>query len=369
MKALRRRFRDLAASVDGAPDAGLTLVPERPEQVAAVLAAASERAVTVVPWGGGTHQGLGGRVSPGLLLSTGGLNRIVDWQPEDLTVVVEAGVRVADLERHVAQAGQTALLPEAPGEATVGGCVAAGISGWRRLRYGPTRNRVLEVVLATGDGRIVHGGARVVKNAAGYGLARVATGSFGTLGVLTQVCLRLWPAPSTRSTVQVDDPEEALRVLHRPLAVVEADGRAMVYLEGAEDDVAAQAAALSGEALDGHRWPDPAAAPVLASIRVPPALTRRAVCLLDGAVCYRAAFGVGEVLGGFAVADVAGLSRLRAWAEGVGGALVLVSTPDDVYRQLDPWGAVPDTIELQQRLKAAFDPAGVLNPGRLPGGL
>ena len=179
MRVLRRRFGDLAVSVEGAPDVKLALAPEEPGQVAAVLQAASQRELSVVPWGGGTHQGYGGRVAPAFLLSTSRMDRIVDWQPEDLTVVVEAGVRVGDLERRLAEAGQTALLPEAPGEATVGGCVAAGVSGWRRLRYGPIRNRVLEVVLATGEGRIVRGGARVVKNVAGYGLPRLAVGSLG----------------------------------------------------------------------------------------------------------------------------------------------------------------------------------------------
>ncbi len=369
MKDLRHRFGDLVSSIEGVPDAGLVLAPQQPEQVAAVLDAASQKGIAVVPWGGGTHQGFGGRVSPGLLLSTSRLNRVIDWTPEDLTVVVEAGVRVADLERRLAEVGQTALLPEVPGEATVGGCIAAGVSGWRRLRYGPTRNRLLEVVFVSGDGRIGRGGARVVKNVAGYGLPRLATGSFGALGVITQVCLRLWPVPPVKAMVRVGDAEEALRILFRPLAVIEADGEVTVYLEGAEDDVAAQAAALGGEVSDGHRWPRPPSAPVVASLRVPPAWTRQAVDLLDGAAEYQAAFGVGEVLAGFTNPDVGELVRLREWAEDAGGALVVVSAPDDVYGQFDAWGMVPGTIELQRRLKAAFDPMGVLNPGRLPGGL
>jgi glycolate oxidase FAD binding subunit len=367
--ALRRRFGDLAATVDGAPEAELTLAPQKPDQVAAVLTAASEDGVTVVPWGGGTHQGFGGRVSPGLLLSTRRMDQIVDWQRRDLTIVVEAGMRVADLEQSLAGSGQTALLPEEPGEATVGGVVAAGISGWRRLRYGPTRSRVLEVVLVTGDGRVVRGGAQIVKNVAGTGVARLAIGSFGGLGVLVRVCLRLWPVPPAKATVHVGDAQEALRLLHRPLSVIEADGEAMVYLEGTEDDVAEQAASLEGEPVAGHQWPAPLSDPVQVSIRVPPALTGEAVSLLDGAAAYRAAHGVGEVIAGYGGPDVAELSRLRRWAEGVGGALVVVTAPDDLYEQFDPWGRVPDTIDIQRRLKAAFDPAGVLNAGRLSGGL
>ncbi|NIR39303.1 MAG: FAD-binding protein, partial [Gemmatimonadetes bacterium] len=93
--------------------------------------------------------------------------RVVDWQPDDLTVVVEAGVTVGTLESMLAERGQTALLPEWGPEATVGGVVAAGISGYRRARLGPTRDRVLEVTIVTGDGRVVRGGGRVVKNVSG----------------------------------------------------------------------------------------------------------------------------------------------------------------------------------------------------------
>ena len=128
-------------------------------------------------------------------------------------------------------------------------------------------------------------------------------------------------------------------------------------------------AVLGTEALDGHHWPPPPSAPVVVSIRVPPALTRQAVDLLDGAAVYQAGFGVGEVVAGFTGADISELTRLRDWAEGVGGALAVASAPEEVYEQFGAWGAPPETIELQRRLKAAFDPAGVLNPGRLPGGI
>jgi hypothetical protein len=90
--------------------------------------------------------------------------------------------------------------------------------------------------------------------------------------------------------------------------------------------------------------------------------------LPDGSA-YRAAFGVGEVLVGFEDADVGQLSALRAWAEQAGGSLVLLAAPIALYAEFDPWGSAPPSLGLQRLVKAAFDPAGVMVPGRLPGGL
>ena len=200
--ALQRRLAaHLSEPIEGAPEDAVTVAPSTLEDTANILAIASRYSLPVLVWGGGTHQGMGGRVDPAVVLSTARLDSIVDWQPEDLTVVVEAGVRVADLEDRLAGRNQTAVLPEASGRATVGGVVAAGVSGFRRLRYGPTRDRMLEVDLVTGDGRVVRGGGRVVKNVTGYDLPRLATGSFGSLGLIGRVCLKLWPLPEARRTV------------------------------------------------------------------------------------------------------------------------------------------------------------------------
>ena len=126
------------------------------------------------------------------------------------------------------QRGQTAVLPEDVPGATVGGVVACGLSGWRRLRYGPTRDRVLETVSVTGDGRVIRGGARLVKNSTGYDLPRLLTGSFGSLGLIVQVCLKLWPEPEEHVTVTIDDPERAAAA-YRPLAVIEDRAAAIAW--------------------------------------------------------------------------------------------------------------------------------------------
>ncbi|MGH8875400.1 MAG: FAD-binding oxidoreductase, partial [Acidimicrobiia bacterium] len=267
----------MSEPVPGAPEAELVLAPTTLEEMARVLDVASEHHLAVLVWGGGTHQGLGNRVEPDVVVSTFRLGRVVDYQPEDLTLVVEAGVPVALVEEMLAERRQTAVLPELPGAATVGGVVAAGVSGFRRSRYGPTRDRMLEATMVTGDGRIVRGGGRVVKNVTGYDLPRLITGSFGALGVVGQVCLKLWPLPEASLTVEVDDPEQAGEVLYRPLALLERDGKACAYLAGTRAEVEAQADRVGGRALPGLVWPEEPVGTVRWSLRVPPALTREAV--------------------------------------------------------------------------------------------
>jgi glycolate oxidase FAD binding subunit len=378
--------------VAGAPLAEFSFAPATAEDAAAILDFASENRLSVLPWGGGTHQ-IGESWSPDVLVSTRAFGGI-DWRPDDLTVVVGAGVLVADLEAALSSRSQSAVLPEDPGLATVGGVVAAAASGWRRFRFGPTRDRMLEVVAATGDGRVIRGGGQVVKNVSGYDLPRLFTGSRGSLGVMTRVCLKLWPRGAAAATVTVGDAERALAVAHRPLAVLQTPGGAKVYLAGTRAEVEAQTAALGGSATDGLVWPDRPRREVEISLRVPPALVAEAVSRVSppaggsageagkgavsppvggsageagrGAVWFVASHGVGDVIvaGSLDSATVAGW---RSWAESVGGALVVATAPPGFG--LDPWGAPPPTLPLQRRIKAAFDPIGVMVPGRLPGGL
>jgi glycolate oxidase FAD binding subunit len=323
-------------------------------------------------------------VDADVVLVTRRLGGVVDWQPEDLTVVVEGGMPVADLEAMLAERNQTAVLPEdtavppggaaspSGGGATVGGVVAAGISGWRRLGYGPTRDRMLEVRLVTGDGRIVTAGGRVVKNVTGYDLPRLATGSFGALGIVGAVCLKLWPSPAATGTIPVADAAVARRVAYRPLAIVETGTGASVYVAGTPEAVAGQAADLGSAAAPGLVWPAPLTTAWVLSLRVPAADTSAAAARarrFPGCTSWRAAHGVGEVTLGLDHVEAEPFADLRRWAEGRRGALVVVRRPDGDGGTIDPWGAVPAGIEIQRRIKAAFDPAGIVNPGRLPGRL
>jgi glycolate oxidase FAD binding subunit len=362
---LGKLFGGSRIEIEGAPAAELVVAPDSADQIARLLDFASEHRLTVLPWGAGSHQGFGGRIEPDVIVSSSNLAGIIEWNPEDLTVVVGGGISLGGLDEAIAPRRQSAVLPESSLGATVGGVVAAGVSGWRRLRYGPTRDRVLQVEFVTGDGRMVTGGARVVKNVTGYDLPRLLTGSFGSLGIITSVCLKLWPDPEAAATVTTDDPERAAAVTYRPQALLETQGGVSVFLAGTAAEVEAQSAALAGEAAEGFVWPEAPGGTCAVRIRVSPVDVSRLVARL-GAGPFVAAHGVGEVMAGIEPDEI---EPLREWAELRGGTLVVEQAPAAVYETIDPWGASPSTLGLQRKVKAAFDPLGVLVPGRLPGGI
>ncbi len=359
----------LAEPIEGAPAVDFTLLPTSGEEAAAVLGFASSNGLRVLFWGGGSHQCIGHDVEPDIVMGTARLDRVVDWQVEDLTVVVQSGVLVADLEAQLQQRNQTAVLPENPGSGTIGGVVAAGLSGWRRLRYGPTRDRMLEVRLATGDGRLIRGGGRLVKNVTGYDLPRLATGSLGSLGLISEMCLKLWPLPTHRAMISVDDPERALAAAYRPVALIATPTRSTLFLAGALEELEAQAARIGGDLdVGNHRWPGPLIGSHEMVLRVPAGELPGYVGRLRDLDCdYQAAYGVGEIR--FVADDLADedLMDLRRSAESVGGALVVLRSPE--RSGFDPWGTPPASADLQRRVKEAFDPRGIANPGILPGGI
>ena len=145
-KRLFERLRDETVPAG----AEFVVAPGSLEEARDAIVVAADAGMTVGFWGGGTHRGIGNPVEAEVMITTSRLDRVVDWQPEDLTVVVEPGVSVAALRAILSERGQTAVLPEDPGDATVGGVVAAGVSAFRRLRFGPTRDRVLVDFPGTG---------------------------------------------------------------------------------------------------------------------------------------------------------------------------------------------------------------------------
>ena len=361
---LLEQLRDDSVDIDAAH----VVAPSSLDEAAAILAAAAEAGMSTAFRGSGTHRGYGNPVSADLVITTTRLDAIVDWKPDDLTVVVQAGVPIDVLEAEIATRRQTAVLPETMPGSTVGGTVAIGLSGYRRLRYGPTRDRVLQVRMATGYGKVVTGGSPVVKSSTGYGLSRLATGSLGSLGLIGEVTLKLWSQPLSLATVEVDDAATALGTLYRPLAVLETSEGSFAYLGGAGNQVAAQARQLGAVHRRGLVWPEPIAEPVRIEFRIPAAHLSTAVGMVRdlGASRWIAGHGVGIVSAGFEAVDAGELAEARAWAESVSGAVVVVAGSDD---DLDPWGSPPPSLDIQRRIKAAFDPTGICNRSILPGNL
>jgi glycolate oxidase FAD binding subunit len=356
----------MRAELPGVPADVLVAAPSTPEDVSTLLRFASETGKVVDVRGGGSHHGFGSPTDPEIVVSMEKFDGVEAWDPDDLTLVVGAGMPVERLEAMLAERSQSAVLPEIPGSATVGGVISAGLSSLRRGRLLGTRERMLEVTLVTGDGRIVRAGGRVVKNVTGYDLPRFVVGAFGSLGVITSVCLKLWPVPPAAATVVVDE-FPSVKVVSRPLAILEEPHQKTVFLSGTESEVDALATRLAGAYTPGLHWPADPLGSLRWSLRVPPANVTDAISRLPQSWGYLAVHGVGELRLGSASRD--GASDLRDWAESIGGRLVVVEAPAAALPDFDPWGAPPPGLALQRRLIAQFDPRRIINPGRLPGGL
>ncbi len=362
-RKLFERLRDETADVD----AEFVVAPTSMEEATAILRSAAEVHIPTTFLGGGTHAGFGSPVRAELVITTAGLNQIVEWRPDDLTIVVQAGVDVDALEVEIASRGQTAVFPETAPGATIGGVVAAGLSGYRRLRYGPTRDRVLQLGLVTGYGKVVSGGSPVVKSSTGYGLPRLLTGSLGSLGLIGSVTLKLWSQPLTTATVEIEDAATALGSTYRPLAVLETSEGSFLFLGGAESQVTAQARSIGADPRPGLVWPGPITGPIRIEFRVPAPYVPEAIEWVKrlGAARWIAEHGVGRIEAGVPGVDDGEFAAARSWAESTGGALVMVAGG---VTGIDPWGTPPASIEIQRRIKATFDPAGICNPGIMPGG-
>ena len=191
------------------------------------------------PVGGGTKLAWGGAPAGDVVdLETGSLDRIVEHNVGDFTAVLQAGVRVADAQAKFAAEGQMLALDPPLGAddgATVGGMVATGDSGPLRHRYGGVRDLIVGITVVLSDGTVAKAGGKVIKNVAGYDLAKLFTGSYGTLGLIAEVSVRLHPRPATTATVTapLDDPDEAAPTVKTLAALpLEADSFDVVWADG-----------------------------------------------------------------------------------------------------------------------------------------
>ena len=197
------------------------VTPSSRERVCEVMRLAQTERWRVAPAGNGTKQRLGGTPRGiDLVVSLRRLNRITDYEPADLTVTVEAGLRIRELGAAIRGNGQMVPL-DVPfsTEATVGGVMATNGSGPRRLGYGSLRDMVIGVHFVTSDGKLVKSGGKVVKNVAGYDMGKMLIGSFGTLGIITGVTFKIFPIPPVSVTLVLGfrSAKQALQATHRIL--------------------------------------------------------------------------------------------------------------------------------------------------------
>jgi len=323
------------------------------------VADAVREARRVDPVGSGMHREVGGP-PPRDAVAISAPARIVSYEPADLTVCAGAGTTVDALDAVLAEAGQESALDPRDPNATIGGTLAVGLSGIRRLRVGPLRDQVLEVRFATADGRLVRGGGPTVKNVTGYDLPRLLVGSFGTLGVITRVILRCRPRPECRAWYASDADPAAVRAgTFRPSTILWDGSTTSVLLEGNPDDVEAEARRGGLEPSEAPALPD---GEHRGRASLPPnELGGFATGLTaSGGVRWSAEIGIGTVH--LAADDPLALASARDDAARAGGWMLREAGAPD----LDGFGVELPNAALMASVHEAFDPGGKLAPGRLP---
>jgi glycolate oxidase FAD binding subunit len=372
------------------------LRPETPEQASAAIREHAAEGRILRARGGGTKLGWGAQPLDAfetIDIDTRGLDRIVEHNAGDFTAVLDAGVTLAEAQATFASAGQMLALDPPLGEqdaATIGGILATRDSGPLRHRYGGVRDLVIGITVVLSDGTIAKSGGKVIKNVAGYDLTKLFAGSFGTLGLITRVAVRLHPSPAGTCTLHgASDDANALCGAAMALArlPLEADcldvewsdgaGALLTRFAGAAADRRARAAMQHIATLDNvhistddaglwarqratQRAPDGIVLHVAGRPTDLPAVLRAAGAH-GGTVVSRAALGLSWI----ALPDASGIAPIRR-ALAPRACTVL----DGAARVSDPWPhAEPAVLAVMRRVKARFDPAKALAPGTFVGGI
>jgi len=380
----------------------VVVLPRGTEEVAAVARLAASRGRTVVARGAGTKLDWAGTPSSAeVVIDLSRMDAVLEHASGDLVARVQAGARLAAIDRQLAEARQWLPVDEVVPGSTIGGVVATGICGPSRYLHGAVRDLVIGVTVVRADGVVARSGSKVVKNVAGYDLAKLFTGSYGTLGIVTEAIFRLRPSPEHRRYVTATCTDEAALapvladVLHAQQAAtaIEVDRRSpagpialAVLVEGRAGPVEVRARAIAellGASDDSEErpagWgtlPGPVTLKVTAELTSVPALlglVRRLAGEHRLLPVVRGSAGVGVLFVGLA-ADIAPrvlaafLGDLRVRCQSLGGSAIVLRAPAATKGALDVWGPVPG-LELMRRVKQQFDPERRLAPGRFVGGI
>lgn len=381
------------------------IVPSSADDLAGTIQDAASGGKTIALIGNNSKRLMAGPILPAdLTISTAGLSRVLQYEPNDLTVSVEAGMRFESLQRLLSRNGQMAALdPPFWRQASVGGVIASNSSGPMRRAFGAVRDLVIGMKFATLEGKVVTTGGMVVKNVAGLDMGKLMVGSFGTLAVITSVNLRLHPLPEQTTTflfsfadldAAVEKRDAILRGVLRPLAMdllspaasarlgnrgyvlaLRAGGSRRVLeryareLEGSER--------LSG-ADDTNFWasireyaPDFLARQrggIVLRISTPLSDLRTVLKLVSGAAIARAATGVTYSY----LSSWQGVSSLRKAAADQGWGMVVEHAPDEIRGEKELWLVRKDAgpqnaFAMMKKVKQMFDPNNTLNRLRLYG--
>ena len=396
----------------------IVVEPDDETEVANVLAYANQHGLKVLVRGGGTQLNIGALPLAGdIVLDTTRLHKLVEYAPHDMTVSVQAGMRLTELQTILARNNQwLALDPVLDANATIGGLVATNVSGASRLRFGGVRDQLIGIRVVLADGTIAKGGGKVVKNVAGYDLPKLFSGSLGTLGVIVSATFRLYPRRPASRTILLHAPdlaplcslvEKILDSILEPTALdlfspqgsspdtilavrFETEPQSIhdqtqMLLDQLAGSLNTSAVALEDDS-ESQFWQevvhiqddcqDAATVQLKASLR----LTEVGPWLLhlqqvaqerNTNVQWRAHAGHGLVyarLQGEPAALIAAITALRERAMARQGSLIVMQALPGLAQQLDIWGPIP-ALSIMRQLKAHFDPQSTLNPGRFVGGI
>jgi glycolate oxidase subunit GlcD len=397
----------------------LVVTPATTDELQEVLNLAKRERLSVVPAGNLSLVDTGNRLAPiDLILSTRRMKKLIHHEPADLVATAEAGITLNDFQKQLSERGQ--WLPVDPtddGSATLGGVVAAGLSGPQTAGYGALRSFVIGLRAMLADGRAIKAGGRVVKNVAGYDLCKLFTGSFGTLGLITEITFKLRPLPPEGRTIIAGGPRESLietgrhladqffpvalellspRLAERLLPVAKGgDYGLLVRFAGPARAVITHTAqtlkllrdrnlACETEADEALLWQK------LSSASCQPLadLTWRAVVRRSGLTAFanevaelerdeashvEMQWHAGLLDGRLRAAarapvyhqeSVRVLERLRQRAENLGGNLTIEKAPLEIKNEIDCWGSFGSATDLMRRVKRQLDPENSLSPGR-----
>ena len=402
------------------------VVPTSVQEMQDVLQLAVKQGLSIMPAGAGTKLGIGNLPEKvDVVLATTHLNSVVEYEPADLTVTVEAGIRLRDLQTELSKHRQyLALDPPYADRCTIGGIVATNASGSLRLRHGTARNQVLGLRVVRADGTVVKSGGKVVKNVAGYDLNKLYIGGLGTLGIITEVTLKLSPIPvheamltadfqniqdaadtglaivgsqtlpmfvnlfvnadPTRSETEVPadenkpmlvvgfggDPETVAWQLTQCQEIMEQNGAIGVTI--VEDESGQRLQEAVQEFSADNKNTEMVVAKLnlkrtdlaeFATQIVEANSTRDAqmMALLGSGVLYVTIPVVSDT-DYQSLADA--LMQLRQTVMLRQGNLIIEVAPPELKRHIDVWGSVEGTLNLMKQIKAKLDPTGLLNPGR-----
>ena len=394
----------------------MTITPADEQDLAAAVADAAQRKTPLAIVGGGTRAGLGRPMQTAETLSTAGLTGVTLYEPAEMVISARAGTPLAEIEALLAENRQRLAFEPTDSRAvygtlgapTIGAVAAANLSGPRRINQGAARDHLIGVRAVTGSGAAVKSGGRVMKNVTGLDLVKFLAGSHGTLAVLSEVTFKALPAPESEATLVIAGLSDERAVaamaaaLGSPFSVTGAahapasdsdPAHTYLRLEGFAASVADRAkrladalrdfgAAAELDAATSHSlWLtildlDGLAAPLSAplwrvSVRPSegPGIAAAARAAFPVRVLYDWGGGLVWILGGEGEED-AGAAVIRAAAGRVGGHATLVRAADSVRNAVEVFHPLsPPLMTLTRKLKATFDPAGILNPGRMYPGI